>query len=517
MIEEIPASIVYPKDRFFLDYLADRPRLSPFFSGRGLREAAKARAPLRYPRADLADSLAVYNASIGGSKETEAGIEELRHDETLCVMTGQQAGFLGGPVYTLYKILSCIRLAGRLRESLGVPVVPIFWLASEDHDFTEINRCRLVDSDGSLRTVSFDWDRRGRSIEELPITEEVMRAAEEVLDRFPDSKRTLRSMFLFQDGDDYAGWHSRIWSRLFADDGLILVEPRVVRPLGGGFFEAAFRDYARIKAEMHGAAERLKALGYEPPLDPERAGRPFLLDRPEGRTRVAKPEEQAGRARDNPDRYSADAALRPILVDSLFPTVAHVLGPGEIAYHAMLLPLYRLFRLPPPGIVPRYGYTLISAEEEDLLRRLGIPVTEAMRIGPDTKATLRRAASPALRSEFEKAYERLNQATAPLLPILAELDPGLKGSWRRATDRAVREVRGLEERAVRAELARRGISARKVHALLSSLRPGGRPQERVLSFVHFVQRFGVEWIHTLPRGEEPKRFAHYVVTIEGER
>ena len=140
-----------------------------------------------------------------------------------------------------------------------------------------------------------------------------------------------------------------------------------------------------------------------------------------------------------------------------------------------------------------------------------------MRIGPDTKATLRRATSPALRSEFEKAYERLNQATAPLLPILAELDPGLKGSWRRATDRAVREVRGLEERAVRAELARRGISARKVHALLSSLRPGGRPQERVLSFVHFVQRFGVEWIRTLPGGEEPERFAHYVVTIEGER
>jgi len=503
LIEEIPASIVYPKNRFFLDYLAGRLRISPFFSQRGLLEAADARSGHRYPREELSAALSSYNASLGGSRKTEVGIEALSHEETLCVITGQQAGFLGGPVYTLYKILSCIRLADRLKGSLGVPVVPIFWLASEDHDFTEINRSRLLDSDGSLRTVSFDWDRRGRSIEELPITDEVMRAAEEVLARFPASHRGVRSIFLPEEGDDYATWHGRIWSRLFADEGLVLAEPRIIRPLAGRFFETAFSNSQAITDAMRHAARRLKTEGYEPPLDPERAGRPFLLDQPEGRRRVAQPDEHTESARQSPERYSSDAALRPILVDSIFPTVAHILGPGEIAYHAMLLPLYRLFEVPPSAITPRHGYTLISAEEEGLLRRLGIPIREAIKAGYDTKAALRRAASPALRAEFEAAYERMNRATAPLLPLLSDLDPGLERSWRRAADRALREVRDLEQRALRAELSRRAISARDVHALIASIRPAGRPQERVLSFV--------------PGQDEPDRFAHYAVTIEGEK
>jgi len=510
MIEEIPAAIVYPDSRFFLDYLAGRSALVPFFSRRGIAKAAAARSEVRYPREELAAALAPYNASIGGSG---AGIEALRGEETLCVMTGQQAGFLGGPAYTAYKILSCVRLAERLRESLGVPVVPIFWLASEDHDFTEINRIRLLGPDGSLRTVSFGWEERSRPIEELPITEEAMQAAEGVLDRLPN--RT-RSLFLPAEGDDYATWHARIWARLFADDGLVLVEPRVVRHLGGRFFEAALAGSERITAAIRRVAERLTAAGYEPPLDPERAGRPFLIDRPGARRRVVKPGEHAGTARREPHRYSSDAALRPILVDSIFPTVAHVLGPGEIAYHAMLIPLYRLFDVPPSAIVPRHGYTLLSAAEDELLRRLGLTIEEAMKKDFDAKSALRRAASPALRSGFEAAYERMREAISPLLPVLSDLDPGLEASWKRASDRALRGVRELEERAIRTELARRSISARDVHALIASLRPGGRPQERGLSFVHFVRRFGVEWIRGLPGRDKPERFAHYAVTIEGE-
>jgi bacillithiol biosynthesis cysteine-adding enzyme BshC len=517
MTIKIDPRLIYSENVLFLDYVSQRESVLRLFeqTPSGFEASAAARGRRVFPRQALSEALRAYNEQLGASAASLSNIAALADRSTLCVIGGQQAGFLGGPAYTLYKILAVIRTAATLETDLGVRVIPIFWLATEDHDFTEINRVRLIEADGSIRTVAFDWSERGLPIELLPITPELRRAVDEALGRIPEEAQDVRRLFSAEVDDDYSAWHARIWSRLFADDGLVLVEPRTVRPLAGEFFHAALSRADEIAAAVRDGADAVHESGQALPLDPERVGRVFHIDPSGRRGRIDDPAPHVDAALATPGAYSTGVALRPILADSLFPTVASVLGPSEIAYHAMLLPLYRLLEVPQPVLVPRCGYTLLSGEQAELLKRLDVPIETALSAEFDPKAVLSKASSPKIGAAFTDARRRVEDDLRELLPPLTELDPGLEARWRQTASHAGQAIDRLEERAVRADLARRGLSSKGLQALITSLRPTGKPQERALSFVHFATRFGVEWIRHLPGPERPDRFAHYVVTIQG--
>ena len=513
MTTAIDPRILYPENPLFLDYGDRRETAVRLFEGprEDPLEAASAVRGVSRPRSELAASLRAYNEQLDASEKSIRNAQSLRDPATLCVLGGQQAGFLGGPSYTAYKILSIIRSAERLSSALDVPVAPVFWLASEDHDVGEVNRALLLDDDGSLRRISFGETERGRAIETLPITGQMRSAAAEVLARFPDAAASIRDLFCAANGDDYATWHARIWSHLFAGSGLVLVEPRTVRHLAGHLFEIALSRAGDVTAALREGTERLVKAGYDPPLDPDRAGRPFLIDTSGRRVRAGAAPRRSDEA------FSADVALRPVFADALFPTIANVLGPSEMAYHAMLAPLYDLFEVPQPIPVPRTGYTLLSEEEEDLLREIRVPIEVAISTGFDPKLVLRRAASDRVQDQFAAARRGVESALEPLLPVLSELDPGLEARWRQTSEHAGQAINRLEERANRADLARRGVSAKRLHTLRASLRPADKPQERGLSFVHFAIRFGIEWLDGLLAPEDSDRFSHHAVTIRGGR
>lgn len=517
MISQIDPRLVYPESVLFHDYVSEtEPALRLFERGpTNFSEAASEIKTRSFPREEISERLRVYNERLGASAKALANVDALGRPSTLCVIGGQQAGFLGGPAYTAYKILSALRVAAKLEDELGVRVIPIFWLATEDHDFTEINRALFLDDDGSIRKVSFPSPKRGHPIESLPITQEIRQAADEVFARFPESLADVRNLFAPGDEDDYSIWHARIWSRLFSGDGLVLVEPRIVRSLSGQFFHDVLSRFEEVSAALRLGRDLVVQSGYDPPLDPDRVGRPFHFEPSGSRIRIDDPNEHAAAALQSPESYSADVALRPILADTLFPTVASVLGPSELTYHAMLRPLYRVFNVAQPVFVPRHGYTLLSQAESELLRRLEVPIECALADGFDPKEILKGASSATLRSAFGETRRGVESSLAALLPSLQELDPGLEARWRQTASHAGQAIDRLEDRAVRADLARSGLSPKRLQALGTSLRPAGKPQERGLSFVHFAARFGVEWIHDLPGSEHPDRFAHYAVTIRG--
>lgn len=516
MIAEIRPDLIYPSSRLFLDYVAARETATELFSlaPDGFNEAARRTQSSGRSRAALADALLEANRRLEASERSIENIEALREDSTLCVMGGQQAGFLGGPLYTLYKILSIVRLASSLAERLGRPVVPIFWLATEDHDFTEINRAVFLERDGGLRRLTFDWEGRGRPIEQLPITPEVLAVLEEALSRFPQES-PHRAILQPGDGDDYSTWHARIWSRLFAKDGLILVEPRTIRPLAGSFFRNALTRQADVSAALDHGASHVRTAGYEPLLDPASSGRLFRFDDEGRRTRINRAEGRTDEAAEHAERFSTDVALRPLLVDSIFPTIARLLGPSEIAYHALLRPLYEMLEVPQPVAVPRSGYTLLAEAEAELLERLGLSAQEALAETFDPSTAIARMGSPELAASFDRTKTDVEAALRQLLPALTELDPNLEGRWRQTVDHAYKGIDRLQDRARRADLSRNGIATQQVQRLKASLRPSGRPQERVLSVAHAISRFGVEWIHRLPGSECPDRFTHTAVTIRG--
>ena len=515
MIERIDPRLLHPDNRFFLDYVSgEEPALRCFeHPPAALAQAAEARRSVDFPREELAARLRAYNERLNASQAVLANIDALAEPGSLCVIGGQQVGFLGGPLFAVYKILTVLRAASWLAERLQTRVVPVFWLASEDHDFTEINRARFFDESGDLRTISFDWDGRGRPIEHLPITGEVRTALAEALRGFPEDRAETRDLFLPDPSDDYAVWHARIWSRLFSSSGLILVEPRTVRSMAGPFFAEVLVSADGIAAGLTESADELRSHGYAVSMDPDKAGGLFAFSEDGRRVRIADPARHASRAGDSPGDYSPDVALRPLLADSLFPTIAGVLGPSEISYHAMLRPLYRLFRIPQPIALPRHGYTLVTPRQASLLDRCGVTVSDVLADRFDATAVARSAASPALLERFAERKARVRTELEPLLEPLATLDPGLSARWRQTADRIEQQIDQLEERAVRADLARSGISLRELRRLSAEIRPTRRPQERVLSLIHVAARFGVQWIFKLEPGADPGEYVHYAVTL----
>jgi len=516
MTQTINPRILYSQSPFFLDFIEGTRAASELFehsitSAHRLGEARQTYLS-QHIRSEICDALFEYNRTLDASPGTMGNIERLRDPKALCVIGGQQVGFLGGPLFVIYKIVSIIRTAAWLSDYLSVPVLPVFWLASEDHDFAEINHTRWLDDSGSIRTISFNWNGQGRPIEKLPMIEAAQRAFDEVSQKIPFSKASDADIFSSVEDDTYCTWHARMWTRLFSHDGLIIVEPRVLRPLAKPFFVRALSEPNVIQAALAQSASQLERRGYPVPLDPSRSGKLFGFTESGIRQRIHESPNELNLS--EPITYSADAALRPLLADSLLPTIANILGPSELAYHAMLHPLYQQWEIPQPLAIPRQGATVISKADFELLGGLGIEISEALRPEFNPADIAKRMASDKLATEFATAQERLERALLPLRDHLIKIDPGLEARWRQSADQAAHQVERLKERAIRVELSQRGVSVKNAQRLKPFLRPMGKAQERILSAFSFVARFGVEWIHKMIARGEPDRFEHQLIVLK---
>ena len=520
MLQRLDGRVVYPEKKLYLDYITNQGKAASFYSHPllGFEAAHAARQEVTYPREEICGLLEGYNAGLGADSAALEGIDALRSPSAFCVISGQQAGFLGGPVYTLYKIITTIWFAHYLERHLEVRVVPAFWLASHDHDFTEINHVYLLKDDGEVGKIAFEWSQQGRPIADLSITEEVLTAFRQYFDELPSGPHRgwAEETFTPKPQEDYCTWHASIWSRLFSNRGLVLVDPSFLHKPARAFFHAALKRQEEIQTCLKDVAVTLREAGYAPALSPARAGRLYTVDSAGRRIRVEDPLAHLVGVKERPERYSTDAALRPLLADSLLPVVASVLGPGEIAYHAMLEPLYSLFCLPQPLLFPRKSYTIIGPDEARLIARCGTSASEILTGKFDAQECLRRLAPSELKRRFEEAREAISEGLEPLRASLATLDPGLEKTWQQTRTASLRKLDDLEQRAIRAELAKRGLSPRLLQRLQNALRPRGRPQERVFPLPHFLNRHGQAFVDTLFSIGELDDFTHQVMTLEDD-
>lgn len=520
MLESLEAQVVYPQGKLYLDYVSGRGSAASFFSHPvdGFTTALAARSDGDYPREEVCDLLETYNARLKADPAAQENIAALRERSTFCVISGQQVGFLGGPVYTLYKILTTIRLAHSLQTRFRARIVPLFWLASEDHDFTEINHAHLLKRDGEVGTVRFEWEGRGRPIADLPVSDEVLRAYHTYFEALPPGPYhgPTRELFAPKSEEDYCTWHARLWSRLFSNRGLIIIEPSILRGQARAFFHTALKEHAEIQGRLEEVAVRLCEAGYPPALSPERAGRLYTFDSDRRRVRVEDPSTHHSKVKDQPERYSADTALRPLYADTLLPIVASVLGSGEIAYHAMLKPLYPLFHLSQPLLFPRKSYTVITREEADLIAHFRTSAAAILAGAFDSQQALHTLAPRELQDRFAGARATVSQALAGLLSTLTELDPSLERSWAQTRSASLRSLARLEERALRVELAKHGLSPRLFQRLRNCLLPRGKLQERIFPLPYFINRHGPGFVDRLfPMGELDD-FSHHVITLEDD-
>ncbi|MCI2425302.1 bacillithiol biosynthesis cysteine-adding enzyme BshC [Candidatus Acetothermia bacterium] len=522
MSEQIDPQRLYLTNRLYLDYVDGKERASSLFT-HSLAQFANLPHPQRRitdsHRRDLASRLAVYNEDLGAHAAAHDNVAALKNSDTLCVITGQQAGLLGGPVYTLYKIVTAIRLAKELQARFAIRVIPVFWLATDDHDLNEINYANFLQSDGEVGSVRFDWDLAGHPIAALPITDGVLQAYREF---FAQSKpgtylSLAKEFFAPQQNEDFCHWNGRIWAQLFSACGLVITTSTILSPLAGEFFHHALCSADKIRIKLEEAAHRLTTLGYTPALDSARAGRLYTFDPAGRRIRVQHPDRYQKIALAHPQRFSADVALRPLLVDYLFPIVAHVLGPGEITYHAMLKPLYQFFELSQPLIFPRKSYTVLAQEESALLSEYRIDAATIITGQLNVGDAFNRLVPSAERILFIRCRQEIEAALTPLLSYVEKIDPNLSRTWSQTSAAAIRGVDELEARALKAQMSKRGLTKGMLQQLWNLLLPKGRLQERVLPLAHFINHYGLGFSEKIFAQGAIDDFAHHIVVMGEKR
>ncbi|MCZ6597490.1 MAG: bacillithiol biosynthesis cysteine-adding enzyme BshC [Planctomycetota bacterium] len=456
-------------------------------------------------------------------------LRALAQPDAAMVVTGQQPGFLGGPLYTLFKALHAVRLARALAESWGTSVVPVFWNHADDHDVAEVHHLHVVNRNLDLRKIGLAGMSSGRRpFADITLSDETHRLAsigELLRQLLPEGphRETAIELFLPRDGESLSNAFTRGMSRLLGPQGLVVLEPAWIRP-------QLSRALADIVAADPGPALRegalaLAAAGHEASIDPTTAA--LVFHHVEGKRQALRlggdgfryddepgsrsPAELAAEIVQSPGPWSAGALLRPIVQDLVLPVAAYVGGFGELRYHAELPPLRRRVEAPESVFVPRVSCTLVDPETQTSLEKLGLSVLDVVkdrgRLGEGEETALpvaerlRRVAAAAARD-----LEALRNE-------LAELDQGLAVQLKRTASQLADLVDKLARKAERVHANREGKGRRHQRRLQSALYPRGLPQERVLGALSFVARFGTGWIEELALQLDPFPSEHLVVHL----
>jgi bacillithiol synthase len=491
------ADLLYHPDRVrsFYPHLGGHP---------GVYEAAA--GEIRFPANRRSALVAALREQNGAS----TALELLARDGTVAVVTGQQVGLFSGPAYTIYKALTAAKLAREL-SARGIPAVPVFWLATEDHDFAEVNHCWVFDDErhavklelnrsavssqpvGSYVLESPPLAQLRRALAKLPFGDEVASLVEETYQ--PD--RTLGEAF------------SALLKRLLASYGLLYVDPmsRAVRELAAPIMRAALAEAPELAAALRARNAELQAAGYHAQVHLEdqtslffllengrrytlrRSGRDYLQN---GRRLTA--EELTERAAD----LSPNALLRPVVQDSILPTLAYVGGPAELAYLAQSEVIYRAVLCRMPVALHRAGFTLLDARARKLMARYRLTLADVTR--GDEFVRERIAAQlipPLLAATLARTKETVEQAVAHLAQELAGFDASLAAALATSRRKIVYQIGKMERKIGRETMARDARVARDASFLSELVYPHRHLQERLYAILPFLAQHGLGLIDDL--------------------
>jgi len=393
--ELVPIGALPGLPQLFVDYVSDFERVRDLFAHdfrdpAAFDRAAAAAAARDVPRDELAALLLAQNARFGSGIPALANAGLLADPDAVAVVTGQQPGLFGGPLYNLYKAATAISLARALTARSGRPHVPVFWIASDDHQVGEVDHVHALD--GGAGPVRISWprsaSRRVEPIAALSLDDGIATALERVAEVAQEAAHGRDVVALLEDcfrpGERLAHAFARFLARLFEPDGLVLVESAdpALRRLGMPALAAELAYPSPTTAAAQQATDRVAALGYpvQVPLRDDclnlffgsrerfrvRCGADGF--RVELRSSFVDGERVRTRFDAEVEEFSPSVLLRPLYQDALFPTAAYVAGPSEIAYFAQLAPVYERFGMPMPVVYPRKSITLLDEEVASLLR-----------------------------------------------------------------------------------------------------------------------------------------------------
>jgi bacillithiol biosynthesis cysteine-adding enzyme BshC len=527
------ASFATPPNALLRDYLADEPRARAFFvDGFDMRAlVSAARRTLATPRAcsAIARALAVAQQAHGATRAAARAIE-LEQPRAVAVVSGQQACLFGGPLLVLYKALAVLALAERLAAEHDGPVVPIFWVASTDHDFTEIRSLSVCEAAGSPHELRYapHVEPVGQPAARIVIDDTIAGLVDAFAAAGPPSASREAAVAglrnAYQPGRSLSEAFARLLSAYLPDLVMLDASDPMLAQHAVPILEREISEGSPTSRLAEATAARLVTAGYDLQV-PVRAGFLNLFVYAEGQrralalreggmevrgTNITFPIERAiAHLRQNPTDWSPNALLRPLVQDHVLPVAAYVGGPAEIAYHAEIGDGYAAFGIPRPVLVPRPSLTLVEPAQARFLDSEGLPLPSLQGEVDKILGAWARESHPEIEQAFARARESVRTALKDVATALGSLDPTLAAACDAAVGRTLHPIDGLHEKAERA-LKRRdaahGDRARRAH---DALFPGGAFQERVCGWIELVARHGppvLDWLRAevdvLARGHQ---------------
>jgi bacillithiol biosynthesis cysteine-adding enzyme BshC len=527
-IERLPFERVPHQSRLFLDYLKDPTALRRFYP-EAVRfhyelDARRASVLDRYTtdRAALCDALADSNAKWGARRETLDNIRRLRSSDSVAVVTGQQVGLFTGPLYTLYKALSAVKLAACL-SARGTEAVPVFWMATEDHDWEEVQSAQIIACDGRLAVAGLPGGLHAESAQVGGVTldESIEQTTARLFDLLPSSEFRPDLETLVRDsyrpGRAFGEAFARMLAALTGRYGLVLLDPTdaVLKRLAAPLYSEAARRAAEIAAATDARSRELVEAGYHAQVHTSPDAFPLFLI--EGGARRALARERDGRYRAKgtenartadelsalalrePERFSPNVTLRAVVQDFLLPTIAYFGGSAEIAYFAQTAESYRVLSRPATPILHRASLTVVERRTGRTLERYGLRLEDFFG-GLDS--VIARVVEEHLGADVARALDEtdadLSRALDRLRERLRGFDPTLADALEGGRKKIKHQLEGLRARFHRAQMARDRAVLRQLERASTALFPEKTLQERHLNVTSLLARHGryvVEWIH----------------------
>jgi len=525
-----------PFSKLFQDYTTSKNSALTFFESNPFdSDSYRKRITQIGQRADrkfLVQFLKEFNSDFTNSGKAISQIDKFSDPDTVAIVTGQQVSLYGGPLYTIYKTVTAILYAEKLSKELNCNVIPVFWLADEDHDFDEIKSISVPD-DESNRTLHYEGDSDGIRAASVRFDESVERLNKELFEVLHDTdfteqiKKPIENYY--KEGESFGRAFGNLLLKLFADHGLILAgsdHPKA-KDLVKGLFTKSIKEHADIQKTLDDTTYDLIEEGYHGQVQVQSSNLFFI--EPDGKRKKLEykdqkwtagntefdAEELISRINQNPEQFSPNVFLRPLVQDSILPVLATVGGPGETAYYAQMKNFYRYFGMQMPVILPRFSITLVESSIGRIMDKLPFSITEYnQRIEDLEKQFVIKSETKDLEKLFGEWKNYVDELTIRMKNEVEEVDPSLKASAGKASAVYFSELDKLKGKLYRSIKENEKIQINRISKIKNHLFPDQELQERHTAFIYFMNKYGINiWDDLLSNLENEQSDSHKIIEI----
>jgi bacillithiol biosynthesis cysteine-adding enzyme BshC len=527
----------------FVDYVTAHDRVAKYYNGHfadpsRLRQVLELVGRKAKDRSTLVRVLAEQNREFYCSIKTLANIDLLHEDNTFAVVTGQQVGLLGGPLYTIYKIITTLKLTDRLNNDLPeCRFVPIFWLEAEDHDFEEVNNIKVVDPENKAQKIEYllegkPLDRNIGSVGELQLDgfiDEFFKHVEDALINTEFKAKLFETLrHYYQHGSTFTKSFVGLINHLFENSGLIFIKPThgELKKLMSPIFQREINEHPKVcqlvierSAELeqrYHAQVKAKALNL---FLLEKGGRHLIEPREDGfglkgARRHLTIEELRSISSETPELLSPNVVLRPICQDTLLPTAVYVGGPNEIAYFAQLKPVYEFFDLTMPIIYPRATATILEEKLESILEKFELDLTAFFgNLDSVLRTVSEQISDIKVEDMFQTVGARVKESLNELKFGINQIDPTLLGALDTSASKIEFQLNVLKEKTVNAQKKKNEIALKQVEKVANNTMPFGELQERQINVTYFMNKYGLDFVKWLTEELRIDLFQHQVIHL----